>query len=129
MNAEKFRLVAEQALNDLPENFRMAMENVVIVTEDFPATETLQEMNAQSPFELLGLYEGKPVTEREAMSSGALPDMIHLYRQPILAMCAETGENINHCIRHVLVHEVGHYFGYSDLEMDAIEFPASAAAI
>jgi predicted Zn-dependent protease with MMP-like domain len=129
MNAEKFRLVAEQALNDLPESFRMAMENVVIITEDFPATEIMHEMEAQSPFELLGLYEGRPVTERETMSSGALPDMIHLYRKPIMAMCAETGENIDHCIRHVLVHEIGHYFGYSDSEMDAIEFPAPVAAV
>jgi predicted Zn-dependent protease with MMP-like domain len=129
MNAEEFRFVAEQALNDLPENFRLAMENVVIVTEDLPATETLQEMSAQSPFELLGLYEGRPVTEREATSSGTLPDMIHLYRKPILAMCKETGENIDHCIRHVLIHEIGHYFGYSDAEMDAIEFSAQAAVI
>jgi predicted Zn-dependent protease with MMP-like domain len=126
MNAEEFRFVAEQVLNDLPENFRLAMENVVIVADDFPAAETLQEMNVHSPFELLGLYEGRPVTEREATSSGTLPDMIHLYRKPILAMCMETGENINHCIRHVLVHEIGHYFGYSDAEMDAVEFPAQS---
>jgi predicted Zn-dependent protease with MMP-like domain len=126
MNVEEFRLVAEQALNDLPENFRLAMENVVIVADDFPAAETMREMNVQSPFELLGLYEGRPVTEREVMSSGTLPDMIHLYRKPILAMCTETGEDINHCIRHVLVHEIGHYFGYSDVEMDAIEFPERA---
>jgi predicted Zn-dependent protease with MMP-like domain len=129
MNAEEFRFAAEQVLNDLPENFRLAMENVVIVADDFPAAETLQEMNVQSPFELLGLYEGRPATEREATSSGTLPDMIHLYRKPILAMCTETGENINHCIRHVLVHEIGHYFGYSDAEMDAIEFPVRVNAV
>lgn len=123
MNAEEFHTVAEQLLNAMPENFRLAMENVVIVTEDFPATETLQAMDMDSPFELLGLYEGRPVTERELLSSGTLPDMIHLYRKPILAMCAQSGENISHCIRHVLIHEIGHYFGYSDTEMEAIEFP------
>jgi len=128
MNAEEFCLVAEQALNDLPEHFRLAMENVVIVVEDFPAIEILQQMSARSSFELLGLYEGRPLTEREAISSGAVPDMIYLYRKPILAMCAETGESINHCIRHVLIHEIGHYFGYSDAAMEAIECQAQAAA-
>jgi len=129
MNAEQFRLVAEQALNDVPERFRLAMENVVIVTEDFPAPEILQKMDADSPFDLLGLYEGRPLTEREAVSCGTLPDMIHLYRKPILAMCAHSGENIEHCIRHVLIHEIGHYFGYSDAEMEALEFPAQAAVL
>jgi len=128
MNAEQFRLLAEQALNDVPECFRLAMENVVIVTEDFPAPEILQEMDADSHFDLLGLYEGRPVTEREAVSCGTLPDMIYLYRKPILAMCTETGENIDHCIRHVLIHEIGHYFGYSDAEMEALESPDRATA-
>ncbi len=127
MNADEFHLVAEQALNAMPENFRLAMENVVIVTADFAPAETLQAMDMDSPFELLGLYEGRPVTEREAVASGTLPDMIHLYRQPILAMCLESGESIDHCIRHVLIHEIGHYFGYSDTEMEAIEYPARAA--
>ncbi len=129
MNIEEFNTVTEQILNDLPEEFRLAMENVVIVTEDFPTTETLHEMHILSPFELLGSYEGRPVTERETMSSGVLPDMIHLYRKPILATCAETSESIDHCIRRVLVHEVGHYFGYSDSEMDTIEFSAPSATI
>lgn len=129
MNAEEFSLVAEQLLSDLPEDFCLALENVVIVTEDFPAAETMHEMKLQSPFELLGLYEGRPVTEREAMPSGTVPDMIHLYRKPILAMCAETGENADHCIWHVLVHEIGHHFGYSDAEMEAMEFPVQKGVV
>jgi predicted Zn-dependent protease with MMP-like domain len=129
MNAEEFSLVAEQLLSDLPEGFRLALENVVIIAEDFPAIETMHKTSAQSPFELLGLYEGRPVTEREATPSGTLPDMIHLYRKPILAMCAETGENVDHCIRHVLIHEIGHHFGYSDAEMEAIEFPVQTGTI
>jgi predicted Zn-dependent protease with MMP-like domain len=127
MDTETFRFTAERILNALPGKFLKSLENVVIVIEDFAAVETLHEMQADSPFELLGLYEGRPVTEREAVSSGALPDMIHLYRRPILAMCDQSGEDVDHCIRHVLIHEIGHHFGYSDAEMEAMESSAEAA--
>lgn len=127
MNADEFRLVAEQALNALPERFRLALENVVMVTEDFPTAEICSQMRLETPFELLGLYDGSPVTERPAVSSGSLPDMIYLYRQPILTACRETGEAVEHCIRHVLVHEIGHHFGYSDAEMERIEAQAEMA--
>ena len=121
MGREAFRLAAEQAFDKLPDRFRRALENVVIVSEDFPSVEIQREMRLESPYDLLGLYEGEPVTERPAVASGNLPDMIYLYRQPILAACDDSGEDVYHCIRHVLIHEIGHHFGYSDEEMERIE--------
>jgi len=128
MDAEEFRQLAEQELNALPAMFRMAMENVVIVTDDFPTIGTLHDLKVDTPFDLLGLYQGWPMIERDGIASGLLPDMIHLYRKPILAFCHETGEQVRHTVRHVLIHELGHYFGYSDEEMEAIECQARLEA-
>ncbi len=124
MQAEAFRRMAEQELNRLPAMFRMAMENVVIVTDDFPTIGTLHDMKAETPFDLLGLYQGWPLTERDGIATGVLPDMIHLYRRPILRYAEQRGEDVRRVLRHVLMHELGHYFGYSDEEMEAIEWQA-----
>jgi len=118
---EQFQAMAEAALASLPHQFRNAIENVVICVEDEADEETLIEMEMSSPDELLGLYRGWPLPERGVSYSGHLPDTIHLYRKPILDYCGDTGEEIDHCIRHVLIHEIGHYFGFSDAEMEAIE--------
>jgi len=121
MNAEQFRLSAEKALNDLPARFRLAMENVVIVTEEFADEVVLREMQIASPHDLLGLYEGRSDAGRDVSDSGVLPDMIYLYRQPILAACRESGESPEQCVANVLIHEVGHYFGFSDDDMAEME--------
>jgi len=121
MDAECFRLTAEQVFNELPAEFRQLMENVVVVTDDFAADDILASMGVESPFELLGLYEGVPITERGAVASGSLPDMISLYRLPILMMQAERGGSLITCIRSVLIHEIGHHFGFSDAEMGKFE--------
>jgi predicted Zn-dependent protease with MMP-like domain len=121
MNISEFQFAAEQAMAALPSQFRDAMENVVICVEDEADGATLAEMQSESPSELLGLYRGWPLPERGVSYAGHLPDTIHLYRKPILQFCDETGEEPDHCIRHVLIHEIGHYFGYSDEEMEAIE--------
>ncbi|ATX78922.1 putative Zn-dependent protease, minimal metalloprotease (MMP)-like domain [Mariprofundus aestuarium] len=121
MDAQLFQSTAERLLDELPLRFRKVLENVVIVIEDFASEEVLVSMRATSPYELLGLYEGWPITEREAVDSGNLPDMIHLYRKPILAMWQASGESIESCIQDVLIHEIGHHFGFSDAQMDAIE--------
>ena len=123
-DAEQFRLLAEDALNQLPARFRMAMENVVIITDEFAETEVLNQMQVSSPGHLLGLYEGRPITERDSGDTNALPDVIHLYRQPILSMCRANGESTEQCVREVLIHEIGHYFGFSDADMERIESAA-----
>jgi len=121
MDAEEFRLTAEKALNLLPVRFRLAMENVVIVTEEIADDDVLRKMHADAPYDLLGLYEGGSFIGRSADDSGVLPDIIHLYRQPILAACRDSGESPDQCVIEVLMHEVGHYFGFSDAEMSLIE--------
>jgi len=121
MNSDDFQALAEDAYAALPAHFVQAIENVVILTEDFPDAATLGRMQADSPYDLLGLYQGWPLPERGSGYSGHPPDVIHLYREPIIMYCARQGEDVAHCIRHVLVHEIGHYFGFSDEDMEVIE--------
>jgi len=127
MNADEFQLLAEQAYAQLPQRFVQAIDNVVVLTDDFPDAGVQREMGleskseSESVYELLGLYQGWPLPERGSSYGGHPPDVIHLYRQPILQWCRENGEDVAHCIRHVLVHEIGHYFGFSDEEMERIE--------
>ena len=121
MDAETFQAVAEQEYAALPAHFKRAIDNVVIFTEAMPDAATLSEMGMDDASELLGLYRGWPLPERGSQYGGTTPDTIHLYREPILAYCHEHGEDVRHCIRHVLVHEIGHYFGFSDAEMEAVE--------
>jgi len=121
MQMDQFQYLAEQAMASLPRQFHDAIENVVICVEDEADAETLAAMQEEDSSSLMGLYQGWPLPERGVSYAGHLPDTIHLYRKPILRFCEETGEEPWHCIRHVLVHEIGHYFGYSDKEMEAIE--------
>ncbi len=121
MDANAFEKAANEIFSALPTYFTRSLQNVVIMVSDYPDVEVHHEMQLESPYELLGLYQGHPMGERSVGDSGQLPDLIHLYRCPILAFCRETGEDTLHCIRHVLVHEIGHYFGFSDEEMEAIE--------
>ncbi len=121
MNAGEFQSMAEAAYAALPERFVQAIENVVIITEAFPDDATLRRMRVDSSSDLLGLYQGWPLPERGSAYAGQAPDMICLFREPILDYCRRHGEDVAHCIRHVLVHEIGHYFGFSDREMAAIE--------
>ena len=94
--------------------------------EDFPDEETLADMGIDDPFGLLGLYHGIPLTERSLTQPSAVPDMIFLYRRPLLDAWAETegeaaGTTLYDLIRHVLIHEIGHHYGFSDADMDRIE--------
>ena len=124
MDLNDFQREAEKAVASLPDQFRNAMENVVICVEEEADPDTMMEMDARSSNELLGLYQGWPLPERGVSYSGHLPDNIHLYRKAILSFCDETGESPEDCVRHVLIHEIGHYFGFSDEDMLAIEAQA-----
>ena len=121
MDSRAFEEAANEIFAALPSRFIGSLQNVVIMVSDFPDEAVRREMQLETPYDLLGLYQGFPITERSISDSGLLPDLIHLYRLPILTFCEETGEQVMHCIRHVLVHEIGHYFGFSDEEMEAIE--------
>lgn len=112
---EEFDVLVEKAIAGLPEEFATLVKNVVIVVEEEPDPAILEEMGFAHDEELLGLYQGTPLTERGASFDG-LPDQVSLYRQPLLRYCRSRRELIRE-VRDTLVHELGHYFGLSDEEM------------
>jgi predicted Zn-dependent protease with MMP-like domain len=118
---ETLEALAQATLDSLPETFARNVKGVLIRVEDFPDEETEREMELESPFDLLGLYRGGSIAGREGSNPSPFPDMIHLYRRPILDYWCETGEDLAHVVRHVLIHEIGHHFGFSDADMEAIE--------
>jgi len=113
--------LAEQALVAIPAELARHLKQVLIRVEDFPDVETEDEMELESPFELLGLYRGVALTQKSVMDPRPELDMIFLYRRPILDYWCETGESLYAVVRHVLVHEIGHHFGFSDDDMERIE--------
>jgi predicted Zn-dependent protease with MMP-like domain len=114
--------VADASFADLPDSFRKLCEGLVIQVEDFPDDEILDEMECETEFDLLGLFHGKDLAHSGAVpESGEPPNMIWLYRRPILDYWAESDEPLGAVITHVLVHEIGHHFGLSDDDMEAIE--------
>ena len=120
--AEVQRL-AEREIQRIPRHLRAAAGNVAVHVVDFPDEETMTEMALESEFDLLGLYVGVALTERSVTHPRSEPDMVYLYRRPLLDYWCETGETLAAVVRHVLVHEIGHHFGYSDDEMDALQGP------
>ena len=118
--------IADQAFKRLPRRFRDLCKDVVIRVEDFPTDEVLDAFNAESPFDLLGLYHGVDMGRQSVMDPAAMPEMVFLYRRPILDYWAEHEETLGHIITHVLVHEIGHHFGLSDADMHRIEEEAAA---
>lgn len=120
-DAAAIERLADAAIARLPEPFRALLEGVVLRVEEFADEGVLAEMGIEDPFELSGLYSGRPIGEQSAFDSGQLPAMIHLYRRPLLDEWAETGVSLEDLVTHVIVHEVGHHFGFSDADMDAIE--------
>ncbi|MCK0208290.1 metallopeptidase family protein [Starkeya koreensis] len=113
--------MAEEAYARLPEEFRALCGNLVIRVEDFPTDEVQKEMEAETPFDLLGLFQGIGLAQGYELATGMLPNMIFLYRRPILDYWAENEETLGDIVTHVLVHEIGHHFGLSDDDMERIE--------
>ena len=118
--------MARAALASLPEPLKQMTKGVVLQVTEFPDDEVCAEMELESPFDILGLYQGISLAEKQIESSGALPDMVFLYRRPILDYWCDTGEDLKHVVRHVLIHEIGHHFGFSDDDMEALEAEAEA---
>jgi len=120
----ELELLAEDAFRRLPEKFRSLCEGLVIRVEDFPTEEVLDHLGAQTEYDLLGLFQGVGLPFRSESLSGQMPNMIWLYRRPILDYWAEHDESLGNIIIHVLVHEIGHHFGLSDDDIEAIEAAA-----
>ncbi|MCG5237023.1 metallopeptidase family protein [Xanthobacter oligotrophicus] len=117
-----FEELARDAFSRLPDSFRALCEGLVIRIEDFPTDEVLDEMDAETPFDLLGLFQGVGRAQADAVAhTGQMPNMVSLYRRPILDYWAENEETLGDVVTHVLVHEIGHHFGLSDGDMEAIE--------
>lgn len=118
---EDLEILAGDAFQAIPEEFRALVGDVVIRVEEFPDEETEREMELESPFDILGLYRGTDIGHKGLMDQPQHMDMIFLYRRPILDYWCETGEALDHVVRHVLIHEIGHHFGLSDDDMERIE--------
>ena len=120
-SADEIEALARSALASLPEPFAGHLANVVLQVEEFADDETLKAMEIDDPFDLTGIYEGIPLTERSVELSGNLPDRVRLFRRPILDEWADGDDTLEHLVAHVLVHEIGHHFGLSDEDMQALE--------
>ncbi len=120
LSRKEFEKAAVSALKKLPVFFKKKMENVDVVVEPRASEETLLEMGLDSPFELLGLYQGVPLGRRGFYYGNVLPDKITLFQGPIESMCG-TKEEIEDRIRKVVIHEVGHYFGLTDERLQELE--------
>jgi predicted Zn-dependent protease with MMP-like domain len=121
----EFEVLAGAVFRLLPKKFRELCADVVIQVDDFPSDEVLEEMEAESEFDLLGLFQGIGLPFRAESAAVQMPNMIWLYRRPILDYWAEHDETLGAVVKHVLIHEIGHHFGLSDADMDAIEQAAS----
>lgn len=122
----EFEELAAQAWERLPQEFRSMCDGVVIRIEDFATDEVLKSLGIESPFDLMGLYQGVSLDRKSVMDSGREPDMVFLYRRAILDYWAEGDEQLGSLVTHVLVHEIGHHFGLSDADMEALEAQAGA---
>ncbi len=122
----EFEEMADAAFKRLPDRFREMCGDLVIRIEDFPADDVLEQMKIESEFELLGLYHGVDLARQSVLDVTAMPEMVFLYRRPILDYWSEHEETLGDIVTHVLVHEIGHHFGLSDANMEAIEKEAAA---
>ena len=113
--------LAERALAGIPARLRQHIQNVGIAVEDMPDDETLDEMGIESAWDLTGLYRGTPLHRRSVLDIARGPDLIVLYRQPILLEWVEAEEDLYRLVRNVLLHEIGHHFGFSDADIEALE--------
>jgi predicted Zn-dependent protease with MMP-like domain len=117
----ELEMLAESAFRRLPQKFRALCEGLVIRVDDFPTEEVLDELGAETEFDVLGLFQGVGLPFRSESDPVQMPNMIWLYRRPILDYWAEHEETLGAIVTHVLVHEIGHHFGMSDADMAAIE--------
>jgi predicted Zn-dependent protease with MMP-like domain len=119
--ADDIATLAEQALAEIPRALARHVQNVGIVVEDAADDETLEEMGIESAWELTGLYRGTPLIHRTSAEVAPQPDLVFLFREPILLEWIETGEDLYRLVRAVVIHEIAHHIGFSDEEIDRLE--------
>jgi predicted Zn-dependent protease with MMP-like domain len=120
MTREKFEKLVVEAMALIPKRFRLEMKNIAVVVEDEPSAELLDEMEIEPPDSLYGLYQGTPLPERTWGYGNTLPDRVTLFRKPI-EEDSEDDDEVRAVIGETLIHEVGHYFGLSEEEIEEIE--------
>ncbi|MBB5987145.1 metallopeptidase family protein [Sphingobium lignivorans] len=120
-DADALEMLARRAIAAMPPLFREHLNGIAIQIEEFASEAVLAELGIEDPWDLTGLYEGRALTEQSIWDSGGLPPVIRLYRRPLLEEWVDTGVALDALIAHVIVHEVGHHFGFSDEDMHAIE--------
>jgi predicted Zn-dependent protease with MMP-like domain len=118
---DEFERLADEAYRLLPETFRALCQDLVIRVAEYPTDEVLDDMGIESELDLLGLFQGIGLPFQSESVSGQMPNMVWLYRVPMLLYWAEHDETLTSIVTHVLVHEIGHHFGLSDEDMAAIE--------
>ncbi len=117
--------IAAEAFATIPHALAQHVADVAIHVVDFPDDETMEVLELESPFDLLGLYQGISLDRKSVADTMSDIDRIYLYRRPLLDYWCESGEDLYHVVRHVLIHEIGHHFGFSDDDMEAIEARAT----
>ena len=118
---EEIELLAMEIYANLPETFRKLTGEIVIQVAEFPPEEIMDDLALETPFDLLGLFEGRGIAERWNPDTGVGPNRITLYRRAILDYWSENEETLGDIVAHVLIHEIGHHFGLSDDDMERIE--------
>lgn len=123
---EDFERLAAESWERLPEHFRQLCSDVIVRIDDFATDDVLQELGIESPFDLMGLYQGVSLDKRSFSDLPRQPDMVFLYRRAILDYWADSDDTLGDIVTHVLVHEIGHHFGFSDEDMERIEASAKS---
>ena len=118
--------LAALAVEEIPARLRVHLRDIMMRVEDFPDEAICRDLNLQSPFDLLGLYDGVSLDQKSVADTGGI-DKIFLYRRPLLDYWCARGGSLSQLVRHVLIHEVGHHFGFSDADMEALEQEADDA--
>ncbi|AWW74532.1 neutral zinc metallopeptidase [Erythrobacter sp. KY5] len=119
--AADFEIAAREVVATLPVEFREQLTGVVLQVKEFADAEQLASVDLEDRWHLSGLYEGTPLTEQSQWSPSEMPPVISLFRQPLLREMRETGVGFAELVRHVVIHEAGHHFGFSDDDMHALE--------
>ena len=122
---EELEMLALDAYAHLPEEFRRLTGEIVIQLAEFPTDEIMDDLSLETPFDLLGLFEGRGIAERWNPATGEGPNRVTLYRRAILDYWAENQETLGDIVTHVLIHEIGHHFGLSDEDIERIYADAS----